>query len=447
MDSDRLHHQNFLAQQSQASQRYNPRDHDDDYGDPPSPRSSDLQSVATFDPALLVDHLANNYNLEDIYRDDLHSFLSIARPLPEVQLKIALVQQATALQTQQLLSEVKQICGSFRATTMDIQNSISQNIVFTKDQQAEVTAACKLQIFDGRRIEFDNEAIKADIMPYLKKHKESNGLNSFFEETTNTARYRAISKLVGRQASYAKTFVRRTILQSISDKNRSSLTTLTALLARKCLGASENASPKHTIWCAIILPTKDDGDDEDEQETSTVPVKRSRNGNRKKVTGDSELLEDFWVEVGALFKEKNKSWGSDLKAPGWALFVNVSIVEEQRLHPEDSLLLIPTTNSAPPPQAPPSSRPGNLTQHCQVPIAALCRRRMQAHCTHTVPRAPSPSRSLQGLGSRLPLMIATFGTMDGHNGDHRRAHNQYSPGSELPPIRSFDAGGSYSNSS
>ncbi|KAJ6617291.1 hypothetical protein B0H10DRAFT_2434562 [Mycena sp. CBHHK59/15] len=64
-----------------------------------------------------------------------------------------------------------------------------------------------------------------------------------------------------------------------------------------------------------------------------------------------------------------------------------------------------------------------------------------------VPRAPSPSRSLQGLGSRLPPMIATFGTMDRHNGDHRRAHNQYSPGSELPPIRSFDAGGSYSNSS
>ncbi|KAJ6611931.1 hypothetical protein B0H10DRAFT_2223598 [Mycena sp. CBHHK59/15] len=42
-----------------------------------------------------------------------------------------------------------------------------------------------------------------------------------------------------------------------------------------------------------------------------------------------------------------------------------------------------------------------------------------------VPRAPSPSRSLQGLGSRLPPMIATFGTMDGHHGDHRRAHNQY----------------------
>ncbi|KAJ6583658.1 hypothetical protein B0H10DRAFT_2339405 [Mycena sp. CBHHK59/15] len=484
MDSDRLHHQNFLAQQSQASQRYNPRGHDDDYGAPPSPRSSDsapLQSVATFDPALLVDHLANNYNLEDIYRDDLHSFLSIARPLPEVQLKIALVQQATALQTQQLLSEVKQICGSFRATTMDIQNSISQNIVFTKDQQAEVTAACKLQIFDGRRIEFDNEAIKADVMPYLKKHKESNGLNSFFEETTNTARYRAISKLVGRQASYAKTFVRRTILQSISDKNRSSLTTLTALLARKCLGASENASPKHTIWCAIILPTKDDGDDEDEQETSTVPVKRSRNGNRKKVTGDSELLEDFWVEVGALFKEKNKSWGSDLKAPGWALFVNVSIAEERRLHPEDSLPLIPTTNSAPPPQAPPSSRPGNLTQvmadhrntprtplalssenyarhgHSSSLSGAYSRSASSADASalypyglyssdSQVPRAPSPSRSLQGLGSRLPPMIATFGTMDGHNGDRRSAHNQYSPGSELPPIRSFDAGGSYSNS-
>ncbi|KAJ6611884.1 hypothetical protein B0H10DRAFT_1952673 [Mycena sp. CBHHK59/15] len=280
MDSDHLHHQNFLAQQLQASQRYNPRGHDNDYGAPPSPRSSDsapFQSVAPFGPALLVDHLANNYNLEDIYQDDLHSFLSIARPLPEVQLKIALVQQATALQTQQLLSEFKQICGSFRATTMYIQNSISQNIMFTKDQQAEVTAACKLQIFDGQRIKFDNE---------------------------------------------------------------------------------ENASPKHTIWCAIILPTKDDGDDEDEQETSTVPAKRSQNGNRKKVTGDSELLEDFWVEVGALFKEKNKSWGSDLKAPGWALFVKVSIMEERRLHPEDSFLLIPTTNSAPPPQAPPSSRPG-----------------------------------------------------------------------------------------
>ncbi|KAJ6620970.1 hypothetical protein B0H10DRAFT_1945612 [Mycena sp. CBHHK59/15] len=132
MDSDRLHHQNFLAQQSQASQRYNPRGHDDDYRAPPSPRSSDSAPLQS------------------------HTHTSTDREaLPEVQLKIALVQQATALQTLQLLSEVKQICGSFRATT---------NIVFTKDQQAEVTAACKLQIFDGRRIEFDNEAIKADVM-------------------------------------------------------------------------------------------------------------------------------------------------------------------------------------------------------------------------------------------------------------------------------------------
>ncbi|KAJ6628595.1 hypothetical protein B0H10DRAFT_2209502 [Mycena sp. CBHHK59/15] len=187
---------------------------------------------------------------------------------------------------------------------VDIQNLIYQNIVFTKDQQ-----------------------------PYLKKHKESNGLNSFFEETTNTARYRAISKLVGHQVLYAKTFVWRAILQSISDKNCSSLTTLTALLTRKCLGTSENTLPNHTIWCAIIhafvrthpilqLPTKDDGDDEDEQETSTVPAKQSRNGNRKKVAGDTEFLEDFWVEVGVLSKEKNKSWGSDLKAPGWALVVS-----------------------------------------------------------------------------------------------------------------------------
>ncbi|KAJ6555273.1 hypothetical protein B0H10DRAFT_2446441 [Mycena sp. CBHHK59/15] len=229
--------------------------------------------MATFDPALLVDHLANNYNLEDIYRDDLHSFLSvtdllpihfllvltlqqIVQPLPEVQLKIALVQQATALQTQQMLSEVKQICVSFRGTMTDVQNLISQNIVFTKDQQAEVTAACKLQIFDGRQIEFDNNAIKADIM-----------------------------------------------------------------------------------------------DDEDE-EPSTVPTKRSRNGNRKKATGDKEYLEDFWVEVGALFKEKNKSWGSDLKAPGWALFIDVSIAEEQCLHPEDSLPLIPSG----PPESYSSSR-------------------------------------------------------------------------------------------
>ncbi|KAJ6607267.1 hypothetical protein B0H10DRAFT_1956365 [Mycena sp. CBHHK59/15] len=327
----------------------------------------------------------------------------------------------------------------------DVQNLISQNIVFTKNQQAEVTAACKLQIFDGRQIEFDNDAIKADVVPYLKKYKESNGLNSFFEETTNRARYKAISKLVGRQASYAKTFVRRAVHDTLSEFHLSLILvqdSAVALLACKCLGASENASPKHTIWYAIILPTKDDQDDEDE-EPSTVPVKRSRNGNRKKATGDKEYLEDFWVEVGALFKEKNKSWGSDLKAPGWAHFIDVSIAEERCLHPEDSLPLIPTSNSAPPPpQAPSSGHPGNFPQVManrrntpRTPLALSSDNYAQhGHSTSSsgapsrllsadastlfsyglyssdsqVPHAPSLSRSLQGSGLRLPPMAATL---------------------------------------
>ncbi|KAJ6620971.1 hypothetical protein B0H10DRAFT_2354442 [Mycena sp. CBHHK59/15] len=125
-----------------------------------------------------------------------------------------------------------------------------------------------------------------------------------------------------------------------------------------------------------------------------------------------------------------------------ALFVNVSIAEERRLHPEDSLPLIqqPTHGHS-------SSLSGAYSHSASSADASALYPYGLYSSDSQVPRAPSPSRSLQGLGSRLPPMIATFGTMDGHNGDHRRAHNQYSPGSELPPIRSFDAGGSYSNSS
>jgi hypothetical protein len=113
--------------------------------DPPSDRSQQSD-----DPTVLVDLLANNYNLSLDLRSDLHSVLAydflssyilplnlssqIVRSLPPTQLKMALIQQATTLSNQQLLIETKALCSTIHDVATKIYKSLSDNAQITKHQ-------------------------------------------------------------------------------------------------------------------------------------------------------------------------------------------------------------------------------------------------------------------------------------------------------------------------
>ncbi|KAJ7127458.1 hypothetical protein C8R43DRAFT_1028067 [Mycena crocata] len=347
---------------SQTGQRYNFTSggpyHDDDGNLVQRSDDDDSQSASQWDdPTLLVDHLANNYGLDNGHRDELHAFLDVARPLPPLQLKISLFQQVATLQNHQVLDELRALCTAIQEGIVAVKNSLSINPVLNKDQHAEINSACRAQFFTGRRVEFDNETIKAAVVPSLRKNKGTNGMALFFEGN-NLMLIRLINTAVGRACSYTKTFLRRILAQSISDGNENpgiGVTALTTSLAKKCLGGSENARAKHAIWCLIIralirgdktlrmAANTDAGDDEDDDDfpaAISVPAKRTSSGTTKAHLPDKKIVTAFWHRVQTLFADKNRVFGTDLQSPGWTDYINQCIVQEKVMYPSDPLTLI-----------------------------------------------------------------------------------------------------------
>ncbi|KAF8139363.1 hypothetical protein K438DRAFT_1946778 [Mycena galopus ATCC 62051] len=311
--------------------------------------SSDDSQLATQadDVVLLVDRLANNYNLSAALRDDLHSFLEVAHSLPTLELKIAIIQQATTLQNQQMLINTQKALATMQESVATIYNSLSTNAHITKHHTSEIQAVCKLIFYNGRRIDFDNDALKRDVMPLLKKNKKTNGLLIFFQDDSKT-NLKLLTSEVGQQLSYVKTYMRRAMDKSLPshDSPGISATSLATELAKKCLQGSENVKPQHVIWCMILrsfLRNHPDvrmaaSADDEEFPVQLLPSKRTHNGTPKKA--DSKVHACFWNRIAALWAEKNKAYGSDLQSPAWNQHIRMLVKKELELFPSDPLTLV-----------------------------------------------------------------------------------------------------------
>ncbi|KAJ7758593.1 hypothetical protein B0H14DRAFT_3598049 [Mycena olivaceomarginata] len=308
------------------------------------------------DPALFVDHLANSYHLNPESRGELHAFFTIARNLPPTQLKIHLIQHASMLQNHQLLIDIKTLCASTKDTTDTVLKSLSTSTQLGSAQTAEIQAACKVLCYNGRRTDFDNDALKRDVIPHLKKNMATNGLSVFINSENRPLRSSWAPPLA-RPCPYAKTYLRRSIDKSLpSGSNRGTgVTELATELAKKCLGSSDKAQAKHAIWCLIIRSfvrahpglrmkaSRNEADDDAENfpaPANLLPQKRSHTGLTKASTSDGKLLEAFWREMAGIWGEKNTQYGTDLKSEGWTAYINECVQKERMLHPDDPLALI-----------------------------------------------------------------------------------------------------------
>ncbi|KAF7349745.1 hypothetical protein MSAN_01701400 [Mycena sanguinolenta] len=328
---------------SQIGTRYNLAPCSDDSQMPSSDSYLDSSQTAA-EPdhsALLVDHLANNYGLDNESRAELH----LTRSLPCVQSKVALIQHACVLQNQQAVERLMAMCGT-------IQDS------------AEINAACKAVFFTGRLTDFDNEILKPQVVTHLKKYKDTNGFKLFFEESSQ-AHTRVIFGQVGRALSGTKSFFRKSVLQSLPDEKGGggcSVTELANTLGRKCLGGIENVKAKHVIWLLIVrslvLADKelrtavadidDDGDSDDNGESSStlLPAKRTHGGTVKGRSSNGKIIAAYWNRMQLLWKHKNKKFGTaDLKSEAWTAYVNTCVAQERVRFPYDALTLI-TGNAA-----------------------------------------------------------------------------------------------------
>ncbi|KAJ7113566.1 hypothetical protein C8R44DRAFT_930247 [Mycena epipterygia] len=351
------------------------------------------------DPAVFFDLLANNFHLDVDLRSDLHSFLNVARSLPPLQLRVALVQQTTMLSNQQVLLETKNLCATVQELASKIYKSLSANAKITKEQMVEITAACKAQFFTRRRFEFSNYDFRADVIPYLEKHADTNGLTMIFEDKTK-AHHKLLVAKVGIAASNTKTWIRRTPSRGLS------VSILATYLAKKCLGDSNRVKPQHAIWLIIIrffihhnkdlrliISSDSAAVDDDKLEfpigISTVPAKRTNNGVIITQDSDGKRIEAFWRQITVLLKARNKLYKStDLQSEaGRSAFINECVREELQLFPSDPLTSIVGDKNASIVTTPPATSAGASTSNGGRLSGALRR-----------PLTPSNTTSLPGFG-------------------------------------------------
>ncbi|KAJ6568214.1 hypothetical protein B0H10DRAFT_2238213 [Mycena sp. CBHHK59/15] len=297
------------------------------------------------DPSDFVDSLCDLLELNPKYRSDLHAFILLCGSLSRELVMVMVTQQATNLYTQKLLLDAQANYSGVAEALRDVKTALAKNLELTKDQLAEITAVCKLKVWDPTRTDYDNEALREDVVEHLRKRQQTNGFKAIFESKGHN-RMRTLNQAVGRQASYAKTTLRTSIKESITAPTSTCLTITTTTTMRKFTGSTENISPKHAICMAIFRRF---GRENPELLVSAESNKRQRTEsdqlvNRKGRRGaDPEA--QWWVKITAFFDEKNAEWGSDLKSVGWAVYINGAVKEEHCLHPNDVIPLIPTTDA------------------------------------------------------------------------------------------------------
>ncbi|KAJ6550890.1 hypothetical protein B0H10DRAFT_1968721 [Mycena sp. CBHHK59/15] len=170
--------------------------------------SSELEiDVGQLEPADFADSLCNTLGLNAKLRSDLHMFLKLLKDLSRSQTIPMIYQMATNFYTQQLILNSHTDYTAIAEVLNGVKIALAQNLDLTKEQRTEVTAACKLIMWDPKRTDYDNDAIRLDVTAHLKKHQGSNGFKPIFD-SKGQARIKALNQFIGLQASYAKSLFR-----------------------------------------------------------------------------------------------------------------------------------------------------------------------------------------------------------------------------------------------
>ncbi|KAJ7232116.1 hypothetical protein C8J57DRAFT_1250769 [Mycena rebaudengoi] len=109
---------------------------------------------------------------------------------------IILVDQLTQHHVMQLMESSEAI----KAAMESLRSGMIQNPQWTKDHQMELNFACRLQLYNGLHIEFDNDALKGDALAYLKAHQAINGLEGYFSIgfSIGSACHKLLKQAIGR---------------------------------------------------------------------------------------------------------------------------------------------------------------------------------------------------------------------------------------------------------
>ncbi|KAJ6620162.1 GMC oxidoreductase-domain-containing protein [Mycena sp. CBHHK59/15] len=274
------------------------------------------RAVATrveFDAGVAV---GNQLRLSPEHRSAIHHFLTFFKSLPPDVLLAMAYQQATMLQSLELIQATRADYDSMKEVMAEVKQALAQNVDLTKEQTLEVNAVCKFVVWDPVRTDFDNDDIRKAAMKHLEKYQATNGLKSFLD-ANGQARTKALSQAVGRGASYAKSTYRALLSESLDQKTGTCLTATVSNAMRKLMGSTENTSPRHAIQVVIL---RQFGRENAILLVKKKSKKRAHEDSAQTATPhipDSDSDAKWWSAVTEFFDKKAKQWGTDRKSPGW----------------------------------------------------------------------------------------------------------------------------------
>ncbi|KZT24419.1 hypothetical protein NEOLEDRAFT_1179405 [Neolentinus lepideus HHB14362 ss-1] len=343
-----------------------------------------------------VDHMAVGLALNETYLAHLHEFGQLAGQLPDIiAAKVAIYQQGTEYQTQQLVLESRIETSVMTTVLEEVQELLASKLELTNKQKDEVRAITWKLLIEPDRTDFD---ITDEVMELLKTNRKKHGFEAAF---ASPARAQALKSQLRREASYVQNqyrgYIRDYVFGSKDGKTKAcGLTIATNRIIKKFVPVNETHKPmaSHMIQMAILRQFARDHpgtlnieETSDEQgEAWYTKAKRGR-----VVEG-----EDFWSQVTGFLEEKDSTWGKDLKLEGWSGFITECLETERSLFPDDNLAAVPMMLLRGHQQSPltmDGARPLAAGVLATAQSSALIR---EALLPSVLPRGPSPSQAVPG---------------------------------------------------
>ncbi|KAJ7634443.1 hypothetical protein FB45DRAFT_865191 [Roridomyces roridus] len=126
---------------------------------------------------------------------------------------------ADNLHSKQLILQSRADLTDIKTHLTDVKLAIGQKTELNttqKTSKTEITYLCKVKVSDPKRTDWENEAIRNEVVVHLKKHAPLKDFKSFFDNPSQ-AHTKALNQFICIQASYAKSTCRNHIKDTLSN--------------------------------------------------------------------------------------------------------------------------------------------------------------------------------------------------------------------------------------
>ncbi|TFK46158.1 hypothetical protein OE88DRAFT_1739630 [Heliocybe sulcata] len=293
-----------------------------------------------------VNRISTGMALNEIYLGRLHEFAEVASELSDpVAAKVAIYQQATQFQTQQLILRDESDTKALQKVLEEVQEILGSKLELTSNQKDEARAVAHRLLIQPDRTDFD---IIEELMKELRVNKAKHGFESVFASSTRAL---ACKSELGREASYVRNQLRSSIRDSVVGNKEGKtkacgLTKATERIVKKFVPVNETSQPLPAHMVRMAILRRFVRDHPGSVNVKAVPGTEGSFEYVKTKKGRSSDGDDFWSMVTAFLLEKDAEWGTDLKSAAWSRYIMECIETERRLFPDDPLLEMPVTSSS-----------------------------------------------------------------------------------------------------